>query len=61
MNRIVSLQGVQFPPGIGLLVLVSLRGAAAAVGSVFLSCFVQRGLRVPRVLLLLCARELLAR
>ena len=27
----------------------------------FLSCFVQRGLRVPRVLLLLCARELLAR
>ena len=57
----MALQGVQFPPGLQTLNLVSLRGAAAAVGSVFLSCFVQRGLRVPRVLLLLCARELLAR
>ena len=57
----MDIQGVQFPPGLQNLNLVSLRGAAAAVGSVSLSCFVQRGLRVPRVLLLLCARELLAR
>ncbi len=57
----MSLQGVQFNPGLLNLNLVSLRGAAAAVGSVCLSYFMQRGLRVPRVLLLLCARELLAR
>ena len=56
-----TLHQVQFLTGLQSLILVSLRGAAAAVGSVFLSCFVQRGLRVPRVLLLLCARELLAR
>ena len=57
----MNLQGVQFPSSLESLDLVSLRGAAAAVGSVFLCCFVQRGLRVLRVLLLLCARELLAR
>ncbi len=57
----MDLQGVQFPPGLQSLDLVSLNGAELLLVLFFLSCFVQRGLRVPRVLLLLCARELLAR
>jgi hypothetical protein len=34
-NQIVGLQGVQFPAGLQILDLVSLRAAAAAVWSVF--------------------------
>ncbi len=54
----MNLQGVQWPTGLQTLDLVSLRGAAAAVGAVVLSCFVQQGLSPPRVMPLY-ARELL--
>ena len=56
MNRIVSLQGVQFPPGLNMLMLVSLRGAAAAVGSVFFVLFCAAGLEgAARVAAVVCA------
>ena len=54
----MALQGVEFPPGLQDLYLVSSRGAAAAAGAVVLSCFVQRDLSPSRVMPL-CARELL--
>jgi hypothetical protein len=64
-NQIVDLQGVQFPVGLQVLALVSLRAAAAvAVVSPFcFSCFVLLGVRGLWLLgvLLLCVRELLTR
>ena len=54
----MNLLGVEFPPGLQDLYLVSFRRAAAAAGAVVLSCFVQRGLSPLRVMPL-CARELL--